>query len=57
MKYFVSYNCQFVAMYKSLKACLNYIQRKGLRDDDYNLLYIVDSEGNEYSWRTGKLVD
>ena len=57
MYYFVSYNCKYIAMYKSVTACLNFIQRKGLRDDAHNLLYIVDNEGNEYCWRTGKMVE
>ena len=57
MKYFVSYNGKYIAMYKSVAACLDFIQRKGLRDDVYNLLYIEDNEGNEYCWRTGKMID
>lgn len=49
MYYFVEYNAKFVAMYKSVRACLNYIERKGLRNDSDNVLMIFDKDGNEYN--------
>lgn len=54
MWYFVEYNCNYLAMYKSVRACLNFIDRKGLQDDLDNCLTIVDSEGNEYNPITGR---
>lgn len=57
MKYFVSYNAKFMAEYKSVKACLNFINRKGYKNDENNLLYIVDEEGNEYDVVTGKYIE
>lgn len=47
MTYFVEYNAKFIASYKTLKAAQNFIVRKGLKDDEWNLLRIWDSEGNE----------
>ena len=53
MYYFVDYNAKFVAMYKSVRACLNYIERKGLRNDSDNVLMIFDKNGNEYNTVNG----
>lgn len=47
MTFFVEYNAKYIASYKSLKAAQNFIARKGLKDDEWNLLRIWDSEGNE----------
>lgn len=47
--YYVEYNCKYIAIYKSVRACINFIHRKGLRDDADNMLNIVDSEGNMYN--------
>lgn len=47
-KYFVCYNAKFIAERKTLKGCQDFISRKGLKDDENNLLYIVDDEGEEY---------
>lgn len=47
--YYVEYNCKYIAIYKSVRACINFIDRKGLRDDADNMLNIVDSEGNMYN--------
>ena len=48
MKYYVEYNCQYMAIYKSVKACLNLINRKGWKNDENNMLRIVDENGDEY---------
>ena len=48
MYYYVYYNCKYIAMYKSLAAAKNFIIRKGLKNDDDNVLCILDSEWNEY---------
>lgn len=48
MFYFVDYNGKFIAVYKSLRACRNFINRKGLRDDLDNVLRVVDEKGNMY---------
>lgn len=56
-KYFVEYNAQFIAMYKSIRSCLNFISRKGLKDDEDNMLRIYDECGNTYNPITGELED
>ena len=53
--YFVEYNCKFVAMYKSVKACLNFISRKGYTNDIDNTVRIFDKSGNEYDTISGNL--
>jgi len=53
--YFVEYNCKFVAMYKSVKACLNFISRKGYTNDLDNMVRIFDKSGNEYDTISGNL--
>lgn len=54
MWYFVEYNAKFIAQYKSIRACLNFIERKKLQDDADNILRIWDKEGNQYNWVNGK---
>lgn len=49
MKYFVSYNCKYIAQCKSIKHCLAVIAKKGLKDDENNLLEIVNEEGIYYN--------
>lgn len=56
MYYFVDYNAKFVAMYKSVRACLKYIERKGLRNDYDNVLRIFDKNGNEYNPTNGTII-
>ena len=53
-RFYVEYNCKFIAMYKSVRACLNFINRKNLYSDDLNLCRIFDNEGNEYDIYTGQ---
>ena len=52
-RFFVEYNCKFIAMYKSVHACLNFIDRKGLKDDYDNTLRIVDNNGDMYNKISG----
>lgn len=49
MKYFIEYNAKFIAERKSIKACLSLIAKKNLKNDNDNLLYIVDEHGNYYN--------
>lgn len=53
--FFVEYNAKFVAMYKSVRACLNFIERKGYVNDFDNTVRIFDKEGNEYHPITGQI--
>ncbi len=55
MKYFVEYNSRFIAMYKSIRACVNFITRKGLKNGYTNALRIYDENGDEYT-ENGDLV-
>lgn len=57
MKYFVQYNAQYMAMYKSVKSCLNFINRKGWKNDEGNMLCIIDETGQEYDTITGIKVE
>lgn len=57
MKYFVEYNAQYMAMYKSVKACLNLINRKGWKNNEDNMLRIVDENGDEYDTITGSFIE
>lgn len=45
MKYFVEYNGKYIAEYKTLKGCINYIEKRNLKDDENNSLNIVDGNG------------
>lgn len=56
MKYFIEYNAKFIAERKSIKACVALIIKKGLKNDDENLLYIVDELGNYYD-SNGKYIE
>lgn len=49
MNYFVCYNGKYIASRKSLKTAIDFINARGLQDDDRNELYIVDQQGNSYS--------
>ena len=48
-RFWVEYNGKYVADYKSVRACLNLIRRKGLKDDFDNTLRIVDNNGELYN--------
>ena len=49
MTYFVSYNGKYIASRKSLKSAVDFIDAKGVHDDEDNLLEIVDQQGNYYT--------
>lgn len=55
-KFFVEYNCAFVADYMTLRRALDYVKRKHLVNDEDNIVRIVDREGNEYNTITGKKI-
>lgn len=54
--FYVDYNGKFIAMYKTLNGALRYIQRRGLKDDLDNSLYLVDNEGDMYNPLNGNPV-
>lgn len=56
MKFFVEYNGKYVAEYKSVKSCLNYIEKKNLKDDENNLLVIICDNGDMYNYK-GELIE
>ena len=49
MWYCVDYNGKYIAMYKRLCNALKFIERKNLKNDRLNLLYLVDSNGDLYN--------
>lgn len=49
MTYFVSYNAKYIASRKSLKMAVKFIKTKGYKNDEDNLLYIVDQNGIYYT--------
>lgn len=51
--YFVYYNGVYLAQYKRLQSCINFIARKRLSNDINNDLHIVDSNGDTYNIYTG----
>lgn len=53
LTYWVEYNCKYIARYKSVQACLNFISRKNLKNDYLNSLTIVDENGDEYNTING----
>lgn len=48
MTFFICYNGKYIASRQSLKAAVDFIDAKGIHDDEDNLLYIVDKQGNYY---------
>lgn len=52
-RFWVEYNGKYVADYKSVRACLNFIDRKGLQEDLNNTLRIVDNNGDMYNTISG----
>lgn len=49
MTYFVCYNAKYIASRKSLKAAVDFIDARGIHDDENNELYITDQQGNCFS--------
>ena len=56
-KYWVYLNGKYIADYKTLRGCLNYIERRKLEYNYDNDLGIIDNEGNEYHPYTGKIMN
>jgi hypothetical protein len=52
-RFWVWYNGKYMAGYKSVRACLNFIKRKKLQDDYDNTLRIVDNNGDMYNVTNG----
>ena len=52
-RFWVYYNGNYMAEYKSVRACLNFINRKKLQDDYHNTLRIVDNNGDMYNTNSG----
>lgn len=55
--YFVEYNAVYVARYKSIKSCLNFIKRKNLKNDCDNVLRIWDNTGALYDTTNGQAIE
>jgi hypothetical protein len=48
MTYFICYNAKYIASRKSLKTAVDFIDARGIQDDENNELYIVDQVGNYF---------
>ena len=48
MTYFICYNAKYIASRKSLKTAVDFIDARGIQDDENNELYIVDQAGNYF---------
>lgn len=55
--YFVEYNAVYIARYKTIKSCLNFIKRKNLKNDCNNVLRIWDNDGALYDTTNGQPID
>ncbi|MBP5422002.1 MAG: hypothetical protein J6Y78_06155 [Paludibacteraceae bacterium] len=55
--YFVEYNAVYIARYKTIKSCLNFIKRKNLKNDCNNVLRIWDNTGMLYDTTNGKIIE
>lgn len=49
MTFFICYNGKYIASRQSLKSAVNFIDARGIQDDENNVLYIVDKQGNYYT--------
>lgn len=49
MTFFICYNAKYIASRQSLKSAVNFIDARGIQDDENNVLYIVDKQGNYYT--------
>lgn len=52
--FWIEYNGKYIAEYKSVRACINFISRKSLFNDCDNVLDIVDNNGDFYNVITGE---
>ena len=57
MTYFICYNAKFIASRKSLKAAVDFIDARGIKDDENNVLYITDQQGNYFSADGNRVYD
>jgi len=57
MTYFIEYNGKFIKSCKTIKSCINHIERKHLTNDCDNVLRIFDQDGNEYNTVSGKEIN
>lgn len=48
MKHSVYYNAKCMAIYKSLKSTLNFVAKKGYKNDESNVLFILCEDGTCY---------
>lgn len=56
-KYWVYLNGKYIADYRTLRGCLDFIERRKLEANYDNDLGIIDNEGNEYHPYTGKMMN
>lgn len=56
-KYWVYLNGKYIADYRTLRGCLDFIERRKLEYNYDNDLGIIDNEGNEYHPYTGKMMN
>lgn len=45
MTYFICYNAKYIASRRSMKMAVKFIEAKGYKNDEDNILYIVGSDG------------
>ena len=57
MTYFICYNAKFIASRKSLKAAVDFLDARGIKDDEDNVLYITDQIGNYFSADGNRIYD
>lgn len=55
--YWVYLNGKYIADYRTLRGCLDFIERRKLEANYDNDLGIIDNEGNEYHPYTGKMMN
>lgn len=55
-RFWVEYNGKYIADYKSVKACMNFINKKGLQDNFDNTLRIFDNNGDMYNVINGNKI-
>ena len=53
----MEYNGKFMSDYKTMKATLNFIKRKGYKNDENNVLNVFDQDGNHYDPITGEPIE
>lgn len=49
MTYFICYNGKYIASRRSLKTAIDFIDARGIQDNEFNELYIVDQIGNYFT--------